>query len=117
MADSSNIRELRLKRLLGVVLLSELMTGKRNLLNVMLDKGTTMEKDRKELELPPMPHNAWHGLPLKDQLRKARLESAILALSTDRSINKKKNLVYQNHIYQPSKPAQSATASDNQKKS
>ena len=102
MADSSKIRELRLKRLLGIVLLSELMSGKRNLLNVMLDKGTTMEKDRKELELPPMPHNAWQGLPLKEQLRKARLESAILALSTDRTVNLKRNLVYQDHVYQPS---------------
>jgi len=103
MADSSKVRELRLKRLLGIVLLSELMSGKRNLLNVMLDKGTTMEKDRKELELPPLPHNAWQGLPLKQQLRKARLESAILALSTeDRSVNTKKKLVYQDHIYAPS---------------
>ncbi|WP_028302712.1 hypothetical protein [Oceanospirillum maris] len=102
MTDSSKISELRLKRLLGIVLLSELMSGKRNLLNVMLDKGTTMEKDRKELELPPMPHNAWQGLPLKEQLRKARLESAILTLSADRTVNPKKNLVYQDHVYQPS---------------
>jgi len=102
MADSSEIRELRLKRLLGIVLLSELMSGKRNLLNVMLDKGTTMEKDRKELELPPLPNNAWQGLPLKAQLRKARLESAILALSTDRTVNPKKNLVYRGDIYHPS---------------
>lgn len=102
MADSSEIRELRLKRLLGIVLLSELKSGKRNLLNVMLDKGTTMEKDRRDLELPPLPHNAWQGLPLKQQLRKARLESAILNLGEDRSVNPKKKLVYQDHIYGPS---------------
>lgn len=105
MADSSEVRELRLKRLLGIVLLSELMSGKRNLLNVMLDKGTTMEKDRKELDLPPLPHNAWQGLPLKKQLRKARLESAILSLSTDRTVNPKKKLVYQDHIYGPTDSA------------
>ncbi|OOV85933.1 hypothetical protein [Oceanospirillum linum] len=102
MADSSKARELRFKRLLGIVLLSELMSGKRNLLNAMLDKGTMMEKDRKELELPPLPHNAWQGLPLKQQLRKARLESAILALAEDRTVNPKKKLVYQDHIYAPS---------------
>ena len=102
MADSSKVRELRLKRLLGMVLVSELMSGKRNLLNVMLDKGTTMEKDRKELELPPLAHNALQGLPLKQQLRQVRLESAIMRLGADRSVNTKKNLVYRDNIYRPS---------------
>lgn len=105
MADSSRVRELRIKRLLGIVLVSELMSGKRNLLNVMLDKGTTMEQDRKDLDLPPLPHNAWQGLPLQKQLRKARLESAILNLSTDRTVNTKKKLVYQDHVYSTSQSA------------
>ncbi len=99
MTDSPKVREKRLKRLLGIVLLSELVSGKRNLLNVMLDKGTMMENDRKELELPPLPRNAWHGLDLKTQLRKARLESAIMKLSEDRTVNPNKKLVYRDHIY------------------
>ncbi|MBB1487889.1 hypothetical protein [Oceanospirillum sediminis] len=99
MTDSPKIRAKRLKRLLGIVLLSELVTGKRNLLNVILDKGTMMESDRKELELPPLPGNAWQGLDLKTQLRKARLESAIIRLSEDRTVNQNKSLVYKDHIY------------------
>ncbi|MDX1398906.1 MAG: hypothetical protein R3204_10305 [Oceanospirillum sp.] len=42
---------------------------------------------------------------MKKQLRKARLESAILSLSTDRTVNPKKKLVYQDHIYGPSDSA------------
>ncbi|MAC45434.1 hypothetical protein [Oceanospirillum beijerinckii] len=99
MTDSPKVRETRLKRLLGLVLLSELVTGKRNLLNVMLDKGTTMESDRKELELPPLPRNAWQGLNLNSQLRKARLESAIMKLSEDRTVNPNKQLIYRDHVY------------------
>lgn len=103
MSDSSKVSEKRLKNLLGIVLLSELMTGKRNLLNLMLDKGTTLDQDRKELELPPLPGNTWQGLDIKRQLRKARLESAILALSGDRKVDPSKKLVYRNNIYQTEK--------------
>lgn len=103
MSDSSKVREKRFKNLLGIVLLSELMTGKRNLLNLMLDKGTTIDQDRKALDLPPLPGNSWKGLDIKSQLRKARLESAILALSGDRKIDPTKKLVYRDSVYQPEK--------------
>ncbi|SEI60429.1 hypothetical protein SAMN05421831_10581 [Allopseudospirillum japonicum] len=93
-------KENRVKSLVGLTLLAEIRLGKPKLLRILLEKSTFIEQDRRELQLPPLPRDTWKGLDMATQLRRARLETAIIQL-TPLHPPRVRGLVYKGDTYQP----------------
>lgn len=94
----TNLAKLRkTKHLIGLTLLAELQTNKRNLLSLILDKTTLWKEDRQVLKLPPLSKSA----EMLQPLRSIQLKNAVFSLANKRPLDAK-HIIFRDAIYQPS---------------
>lgn len=86
----------RTKQLIGLTLLAELQTNRRNLLSLILDKTTLWKEDRHALKLPPLPK----AFDLLQSTRSIKLKNAVFSLTNKQPIDAKR-IIFRDAIYQP----------------
>lgn len=97
MSQATPAKVRKSKHLIGLTLLAELLTNKRNLLSLILDKTTLWQEDRKTLKLPPLPK----AFSLLQSNRSLALKNAIFNLNQGTQLEAKR-IIYRDAIYQPS---------------
>lgn len=97
MLPTRSARLRKTKHLIGLTLLAELQTNKRNLLSLILDKTTLWKEDRQVLKLPPLPKS----VEMLQPLRSIQLKNAVFSLANKRPVDAKR-IIFRDAIYQPS---------------